>query len=229
MKIVKQKENIFHKGYPEVIVFSQGKVDVEGFEKLTGIKYSQDENLDGYPLFRADLELSELMSLYEKRNWASPSKDGHLDAMRTELIELMSKQEWDTALHFLKELLKRSPLNMEYLLILGDCLIQMDKHRLLYNFYNRLLKEQLVSAGDSLQLLNKLGEAYWCQKRFIDAEKLFQNVLHLNPNDSTALNNLGCIRFNQNRALEAVNCFQKALEADPNNKDAIANLERLKV
>ena len=68
LKVVKQKENIFHAGYPEVIVFSDGKVNVEGFEKLTGIKYSLDENVEGCPLFRADLELTELMSLFQTKN-----------------------------------------------------------------------------------------------------------------------------------------------------------------
>ena len=66
--IVKQAENPFHSGYPEVIVFGTCEPDVDGFEKLAGIKYSIDENAGGYPLFRPDNELTKLMALYEKKD-----------------------------------------------------------------------------------------------------------------------------------------------------------------
>jgi len=209
-KIVKQKENIFHAGYPEVIVFSEGKVNLEGFEQLAGIKYSLDENAGGYPLFRADLELTDLMSFFENKNGVSHEKDNHLSAKQAELNKAIKGDKWNDAFELLKGLLKMKPSNAEYLLLIGDCMINMGKHRLLSNYYKRLIEKHLVPDKVKLDMLNKLSESFCHQNKYSDAEKALQNVLHFDPNNMTALNNLGVVRFNQNRQREAIDYMPDA-------------------
>jgi len=191
LKIVKQRKNEFHEGYPELIVFAEGEIEIEGFEELTGIKYSLDEDAIGYPIFRADLELTKLMSIFEDKK----------NALQTECCDA------------------------EYLLQIGDTLIDAGKHKLLFNWFNRLIEKQLVPEPVTPQLLNKLGESYNDQNRHTDAENIFKKVLQINPNDATALNNIGVIYFSQNKKTEADSFFRRVLEIDPYHKDAIANLK----
>lgn len=193
LRIIKQKENEFHIGYPQVIVFAEGEIKIEGFEELTGIKYSLDENSDGCPLFRADLELTKMMAIFENP-------------------ENISQME---------------PSIVDYLLQMGDVLIDTGKHKLLFNWFKRLIEKQLIPDPVTPQLLNKLGESYSAQNRYTDAENMFNKVLQINPNDATALNNIGVICFNQNKKTEADSYFRRVLEIDPYHEDAIANLRSL--
>jgi tetratricopeptide (TPR) repeat protein len=236
-KIIKQRENVFHKGYPEVIVFAEGKADVEGFEKLTGVKYSFEAVSRGglIPVFRADLELTELISLYESPNNAKSSIESDTDLERDELTDNTDPPEpvrtdnpdWDTALRKAKQLLKADPYNIETLLVLGDCLIGSGNYKLLFSFYNRLMENKAVSSISRLKLLNKLGEAYCNQNKFNEAEELFHKILNLNSNNPTVFNNLGFIYSQQNNNQKASAYFQKALELDPDNESALFNLEQI--
>jgi len=189
-QLVKQRKNEFHNGYPECIAFAEGEIKIEGFEELTGIKYSLDEDAGGYPVFRADLELTEMMSVFEDQKHASPIQ---------------------TAI-------------AEHLLKMGDILIDTGKHKLLFNWFKRLIEKQLVPDQVTYNLLNKLGESYCVQNRYAEAETMFKQVLQRNPCDATALNNIGVLCFSQNRKTEADNYFRKVLEIDPHHEDAIANL-----
>jgi len=236
-KLIKQKENVFKKGYPEVIVFAEGTVDIEGFEKLTGVKYSFETIMSGIiTVFRADLELTELMSLYESPDNAKSSIESDADLERDKLTDNTGQIEpvrtdntdWDTALIKAKQLLKTDPYNIETLLILGDCLIGSDKYKLLFSFYNRLCERKIVPSSSVLSLLNKLGEAYCNQNKFNEAEELFHKVLNLNSNNPAVLNNLGFIYSQQNNNQKASEYFQKSLELDPDNMDAIHNLSQIK-
>jgi len=236
-KLIKQKENVFKKGHPKLIVFTEGIVDIEGFEKLTGVKYSFEAKMGGIiPVFRADLELTELMSLYENPDNAKSSIESDSDLERDKLADNTDPTEpvqtdntdWDTALKKAKQLLRTDPYNIEYLLVLGDCLIGSDKYKLLFSFYNRLCEKKIVPSSSVLHLLNKLGEAYCNQNKFNDAEELFHKILNLNSNNPTVLNNLGFIYSQQNNNHKASEYFQKSLELDPDNMDAIYNLDQIK-
>ena len=176
-----------------MIVFAEGSVKIEGFEELTGIKYSLDEKAEGFPIFRADLELTRLMSDIEDKNY-----------------------------HLQKE-----KLNAEQILRIGDNLIHTGKHRLLFNWFKRLIEKHHVPANVTPHLLNKLGESYGIQKRYTDAENMFNKVLQINPDDTTALNNIGVICFTQNKKTEADSYFRRVLEIDPFHQDAIVNLQSL--
>ncbi len=227
-KLVKQKENIFHKGYPKVVVFVEGKVDIKSFEKLTGIKYSIDENMNICPLYRADLELTELMSMYEKTNTDRLPSEESINLKKNDLIGSVNQQDWNTALETTKHLLAKAPQNRELLSILGDCLIKLGNFKLLFGFYNRLIGEKSVSVRMKLELLNKLGVAYCCLNKLNEAETLFKKILGAKPDNPVVLNNLGYVYNKQNKVGEAVECFQKSLKIDPNNEDAINNLGQIK-
>ena len=228
-KLIKSKKNVFKSGFPEIIVFSDGKGDIKDFEKLAGVYYSKDEQMGGYPLYRADRELTELMSSYENTEYKSIQKTKSMDSKEDDLFDNIETQDWNTALKVSKQLLARDPYNIKTLLALGDCLIGSANYKLLFNFYKRLMENKAVSSISRLKLLNKLGEAYCNQNKFNEAEELFHKILKLNPNNTTVLNNLGFVYSKQNKIEEAAESFQKALELNPNNEDAIFNLDQIRI
>ena len=57
-----------------------------------------------------------------------------------------------------------------------------------------------------------------------EAQNLYNQVLIINPNHSSALNNLGVIYINLKEYLKAKECFEKAIEINPNYADAHFNL-----
>ncbi len=228
-KIIKQKENVFHKGHPEIIVFVEGKVNINEFEKLTETKYTFEANMGGlFSLFRADLELTELMAFFENTNNNSIQKAKEMDSNENVFSDTPDPQDWDSALAISKQLLKENPYKIEHLLTLGECLIGSGNYSLLFRFYNRLIEDKIVSTKSRLELLAKLGEAYCYQDKFKEAEEIFKNILKLNPNNPAVLNNLGFVYSRQENNEEASFCFQKTLELDPDNEDAMTNLEQIK-
>ncbi|MCP4267821.1 MAG: tetratricopeptide repeat protein [Candidatus Brocadiaceae bacterium] len=228
-KIIKQKENVFHKGHPEIIVFVEGNININEFEKLTGIKYSFEVNmLELISIFRADLELTELMAFFENRENDPLQKTEEIDCSDDGLPGNLDPQDWDTAFEVAKLLLAKDPYNIEHLLTLGECLVGMGNYRLLFRFYNLLIEKKLVSTTSRLELLAKLGEAYCHQDKFKEAEEMFRNILKLKPDNPTVLNNLGFVYSSLDNNKKALLCFQKALELDPNNEDAKINLEQIK-
>ena len=222
-KIIKQKENVFMSGFPEIIVFSDGKGNIKDFEKLTNICYSREEELGGYPLYKADRELTELMAFFE-----SIENNSIQDANEYKLSDILDPQDWDSALAIAKRLLEEDPYKIEHLLTLGECLIGSENYKLLFNFYNRLIEKKMIPATSSLELLAKLGEAYCHQDKFNEAEEIFNSILKLKPDNPTVLNNLGFVYSKLNNNKKASLCFQKTLELDPDNQDAIINLEQIK-
>ena len=57
-----------------------------------------------------------------------------------------------------------------------------------------------------------------------EAQKLYKEVLKINPNHSNALNNLGIISYNLGDNRKAVNYYEKAITSDQNNSNAYNNL-----
>ncbi len=223
-KLVQQRENVFHKGHPEVIVFAEGKADIEGLEKLTRIKYSFEANMGGLiPVYRADLELTELMAFFDKTVNKSIHKSNE-DVLSNNL----DPQDWHSALEISKQLLAKDPYNIEHLLTVGECLIGSGNYRLIFRFYNRLIENKMVPTKSRLELLAKLGEAYCHQDKFKEAEEIFNNILNLKPDNPSVLNNLGFVYSRQDNNKEATLCFQKAIDLDPDNEDARINLEQIK-
>jgi Cytochrome c biogenesis factor len=227
-KIIKDQENPFKTDFPKLIVFSDGRGNISDFEKLTNMYYAKEEQLGGYPMFRADEELSTLMASFENGNNKSIQKTKDIDSNENELSNSLDPQDWNSALEIAKQLLKENPYNIEYLLTLGECLIGTGNYSLLFRFYNRLIENKMVSTTSRLGLLAKLGEAYCHQDKFKEAEEIFSNILKIKPENPAVLNNLGYVYSRQENNKKASLCFQKALELDPNNEDAMMNLEQIK-
>ena len=225
-KIVKERENIFKKGYPEIIVFIQGPVTVEPFEKLTGMAYVLDQGAQGFPLFRISLELSELLSPYLKSSRLVQKETPEQSAAELRLKE-MAKQNTEERLSFVKRLLKQSPYTIPYLLALGDSLIDSGKFDELHLFFLKLIRIGAFLQKDLLEILNKIGESHYIQGRWEEAEKAFDTVLARDPAHSKALNNLGVLFFAQSRNEAASQLFRRALDADPENQDARFNIHQL--
>jgi tetratricopeptide (TPR) repeat protein len=190
--------------------------------------YSKEEELGGYPLFRADMELTKLMSYFENTENKSIQKIKVMNSNESKLSENLDPQDWDSALEISKQLLARDPNKIEHLLTLGECLIGSCNYKLLFRFYNRLIEYKIVPTTSRLELLSKLGEAYCHQDKFNEAEEIFNDILKLKPDNPTVLNNLGFTYTKQNNIEKASSCFQKALELDPDNEDAMVNLEQIK-
>ncbi len=226
-KIINGLDNPFKSGFPEIIVFPDWKDNIEDFEELTGMCYSKDQHLKGYPLYRAERALTELMSFFENTN--EPIQKTHeMNLNENELSDNLELCDWETALKISKQLLAKDPCNIEYLLTLGECLIGSGNYRLLFLFYNRLIEQKLVPITIRWDLLNKLGEAYCYQENFEEAERIFNNILRLKPDNPKVFNNLGFVYSRQGNNEKASLCFHKALELDPNDEDAMANLEHTK-
>ena len=190
--------------------------------------YSKDAQMGGYPLYRAERELTELMSFFENTRNRSIQKTKGVDSNEDGFSENLDPQDWDSALAASKQLLAKDPCRIEHLLTLGECLIGSGNYKLLFRFHNRLIENKLVSITSRLELLAQLGEAYCHQDKFKEAEEIFNNILKLKPDNPTVLNNLGFAYSRQGNNEKASFCFQKALEFDPDNEDAIANLEQIK-
>ena len=56
------------------------------------------------------------------------------------------------------------------------------------------------------------------------AQKLYKEVLKINPNYTPALNNLGVVFKIIGEKQKAKDCYEKAIEIDPSNADAYCNL-----
>ena len=227
-KIIKQKENVYRSGFPEIIVFSDGRGNIKDFEKLANRCYSREEELGGYPLYRVDRELTELMAFFENRTNVSTHEANEIESNENELLNTSDPQDWHSAFSISKRLLAKNPYKIEHLLTLGECLIGTGNYKLLFRFYNRLIEKKLVSTTSQLVLLAKLGEAYCHQDKFTEAEEIFKNILNLKPDNPSVLNNLGFVYSKQHNNKKASLCFQKAIELDPKNEDARINLEQIK-
>ena len=83
--------------------------------------------------------------------------------------------------------------------------------------YLKQLSEKLPGNTDILHTLAMLSLE---QEKFTDAEKYFQKVLFVNPNDKAAHLNLGHLYYKgESPNGEALKHFNKYLELSPNSED----------
>jgi len=69
-----------------------------------------------------------------------------------------------------------------------------------------------------------LANRYLLHRSYVQAEKLYTELLKRKPDDPYIMNNLGCLYFYQQRIAEAINEWSKAIDAKPNL--AVAYLNR---
>jgi tetratricopeptide (TPR) repeat protein len=82
----------------------------------------------------------------------------------------------------------------------------------------------LQTAPDDFRALNLLGIVRAEQHRDLDAEKLFQHVLELQPHFASAHISLGMLYVQMSKPDDAIPQFQVALKLDPTRSDARASL-----
>ena len=74
------------------------------------------------------------------------------------------------------------------------------------------------------QILYSLGKYYQDIEEYAEAEKMYRQMLDINPGSSDAWNNLGYLELTVYDDIErAIECFDKALAANPENVEAKTN------
>ncbi len=187
-KIVKQRENIFHTGYPEILVFHHGEADVESFEKLTGMKYSQDENLPGYPLYRADPELSELLSPLEKGNKGTAHRP--VEDLLKLGEDLIQSGKLKLLIHFYNRLIMKRLVPEEDALRLLNKVGEVYVIQGRYHDAEELFRKLSGIVPHDLTVLNNLGVVCFHLGKREQATAFFQKVLAAEPGNGDALFNL---------------------------------------
>jgi tetratricopeptide (TPR) repeat protein len=82
----------------------------------------------------------------------------------------------------------------------------------------------LEVTGQWPYLLNYIGAQYSLQNRPVDAQRLYQETLAINPRYYDALSNLGDVYRQQNRLEEAVSAYSRAIECGAPYADTYYNL-----
>lgn len=77
------------------------------------------------------------------------------------------------------------------------------------------LKSQLFDSPDNLELLSALGDLYFESQRYIEAIKVYEKVIKIDPKNADSLNDLALSQFYTGNNEAALVSVTKALEADP--------------
>ncbi|RMF91338.1 MAG: tetratricopeptide repeat protein [Methanobacteriota archaeon] len=93
-----------------------------------------------------------------------------------------------------------------------------------YNRAIELYKKALESYGLDKKTLVLLGNAFYMEKEYEEAESAHKKALSLDPNYARAHFNLGIVYEAMGRPKEAMECYRKAIELDSGFGEAYANL-----
>lgn len=125
------------------------------------------------------------------------------EAIATNLKILTIEQENTVALYNLGILYNRNKQHSDALLVLN--------------------KASLLKVSD-INIKVSLGQAHLGLQQLRQAEALFEEVLQIQPNNTSALNNLGIVLKKNCLFKEAINCFSKAHKFKPNSLEILKNL-----
>jgi GT2 family glycosyltransferase len=89
--------------------------------------------------------------------------------------------------------------------------------------YYKLLQKQMESGINDLRSMEQLALQSQAMLKYADARELWDKILLIKPNDSTALLNKGHCYAEENEWEDALIWSRKALEADPESKEAAMN------
>ncbi len=89
-------------------------------------------------------------------------------------------------------------------------------------FLLNLSPQPLLS--QSIDRLFRQGNAAQARGNFSEAERVFRQIIKINPNDAKAHNNLGIALRQQGKLDEAIASYQQAIKIDPNHADVHYNL-----
>lgn len=163
-------------------------------------------------------------------------------------------KDWDNAIYYINEAIKRDNSNFTYWYDLGYCyakkgmlveamaavqesinLYQANPEA--YNLrgtlliYNNLIEEAMKNFQKALEYdpknstaLANIGNIYLKKQEYEKAENYYNTSLIYNPNNSNSLNGLGVIAMHNKDYHKAIDYFQKAIVADPEFYECYFNI-----
>jgi len=146
--------------------------------------------------------------------------DDALAALLRRVSELRASGKKIEAEEACKEVLKRSPDNVEALTALWDLAYETRNHGVAVEWLRRG-----IAANDRIPRLHyMMGYSLMGQGNMGDAAASFRKVLTLDPSMAKAHNNLGCALEALGKLGEAVECYRRAIALDARLADARYNL-----
>jgi hypothetical protein len=91
----------------------------------------------------------------------------------------------------------------------------------------RKLKSRQKQSDNAAWEISKFGKEFMSNGRFKESKKLYENLIHIIPQNFVFWNNLGVALENMDEIDEASNCFKKALDINKDYRYAQGNLQRL--
>jgi len=163
-------------------------------------------------------------------------------------------KDWDNAIYYINEAIKRDNDNALYWYDLAYCyakkgmleeaMMAVQQSIALYEnnpeaynlrgtllVYKNYINEALENFMKALEndqknstALSNIGNIYFKKQEFQRAEYFYQESLKYNPRNPNTLNGLGVISMHNKNYLKAIDYFKKALEADPEFYECYFNI-----
>ena len=143
-----------------------------------------------------------------------------LKKVQLAIHDLITKEEYETALPIINEVLMVYPNDAATIHFLGYIWLMGEKPAFAYQFFRRALQEQPSNKA----LWTSLGRACHEMDMFDDAIKYFLKSAELDPNYSLAYSNASATLVQMSRWDDAEKASKMALECDPNDLNAQLNL-----
>ena len=126
-------------------------------------------------------------------------------------INLYKSQNFSSAEHFCKKLIKQNPKIAFLYNLLGLILSGQRKNDEAIEYYKKGISLQ----PDYAMIYNNLGSAYKFKKKYLDSESYYKKSIELDKSTPEAQNNLGSLYNELNRHDEAIICFKKSININP--------------
>lgn len=144
------------------------------------------------------------------------------ELQRVELAihDLINREQYDTAMPLINEVLEHYPNDAAALNFLGYIWLQADKPAFAYQYFRRAVQE----APDNKALWTSLGRACHDMDMFEEAIKYFLKSAEIDPSYALAYSNAGASFVQMSEWKNAEEVCKLALESDPNDVHAQLNL-----
>jgi hypothetical protein len=143
-----------------------------------------------------------------------------LKKVQLAIHDLITKEEYETALPIINEVLMVYPNDAATIHFLGYIWLMGEKPAFAYQFFRRALQEQPGNKA----LWTSLGRACHEMDMFDDAIKYFLKSAELDPSYAMAYSNASATLVQMSRWDDAEKASKMALECDPNDLNAQLNL-----
>jgi hypothetical protein len=143
-----------------------------------------------------------------------------LKKVQLAIHDLITKEEYETALPIINEVLMVYPNDAATIHFLGYIWLMGEKPAFAYQFFRRALQEQPSNKA----LWTSLGRACHEMDMFDDAIKYFLKSAELDPSYAMAYSNASATLVQMSRWDDAEKASKMALECDPNDLNAQLNL-----